>query len=146
MKNNPRALFLLHQTLQLALCIQTGSVSWHLPNGEVWFITRENAFPLLQIPMAASFTPLQPMLGIARGDLRLVCGCSVMETHFMKLPGNSSCADVREWMLQPRTDNVYALRASALCVPFCELVWSAPRRFHFTITALIVDRGNSSRA
>jgi hypothetical protein len=31
--------------------------------------------------MAASFTPL----GIVHGDLRLGCGCSAMETHFMKL-------------------------------------------------------------
>jgi hypothetical protein len=28
------------------------------------------------------------------GDLRLVCGCLAMETHFMKLPTNRSCADV----------------------------------------------------
>jgi hypothetical protein len=28
------------------------------------------------------------------GDLRLVYGCSAMETHFIKLPTNSSCADV----------------------------------------------------
>ena len=34
--------------------------------------------------MAASFTPLQPTLGIAHGDLRLVCCCSVMETHFRR--------------------------------------------------------------
>ena len=55
--------------------------SWHPPNpdssiglldGEVGFITPENAFPLLQSPMVASFTPLQPTLGIAHGDLRLV--------------------------------------------------------------------------
>uniref|UniRef100_A0AAZ3RHR1 FERRY endosomal RAB5 effector complex subunit 3 n=3 Tax=Oncorhynchus tshawytscha TaxID=74940 RepID=A0AAZ3RHR1_ONCTS len=44
--------------------------------------------------MAASFTPLQPTLGIAHGDLKLVCGYSAMEIHFMKLPTNSSCADV----------------------------------------------------
>jgi hypothetical protein len=44
--------------------------------------------------MAESFTPLQPTLGIAHGELRLVCGCSAMETHFMKLPTNSYCADV----------------------------------------------------
>ena len=30
----------------------------------------------------------------AHGDLRLVSGCSAMETHFMKLPTNSYCADV----------------------------------------------------
>uniref|UniRef100_A0A674DM62 Dihydrolipoamide acetyltransferase component of pyruvate dehydrogenase complex n=1 Tax=Salmo trutta TaxID=8032 RepID=A0A674DM62_SALTR len=38
--------------------------------------------------MAASFTPLQPRLGIAHGEIRLVCGCSAMETHFMKLTTN----------------------------------------------------------
>jgi hypothetical protein len=53
-------------------------------------------FLLLQSPMAVSFTPLQPTLGIVHGDIRLVCGCSAMETHFMKLPINSSCADVSE--------------------------------------------------
>jgi hypothetical protein len=37
-------------------------------------------------PMAVSFTPLQPTLGIVHDDLRLVCGCSAMETHVMKLP------------------------------------------------------------
>jgi hypothetical protein len=34
------------------------------------------------------------MLGIAHDEVRLVCGCSSMETNFMKLPMNSSCADV----------------------------------------------------
>ena len=42
----------------------------------------------LQSPMAARFTPLQSTLGIVHGDLRLVCGCSAMETHFMNLPMN----------------------------------------------------------
>ena len=57
-------------------------------------MTPENTFPLLQSPMATSFTPLQPTLGIAHADLRLVCDCLAMETHFMKLPTNRSCADV----------------------------------------------------
>ena len=52
--------------------------SWHPPNpdlsvglsdGEVGFITPENAFPLFQSPMAANFTSLEPTLGIAHGDL-----------------------------------------------------------------------------
>jgi hypothetical protein len=30
--------------------------------------------------MVASFTPLQPTLGIAHADLRLVCSCSAMKT------------------------------------------------------------------
>uniref|UniRef100_UPI00358E180C kinesin-like protein KIF9 n=1 Tax=Myxine glutinosa TaxID=7769 RepID=UPI00358E180C len=57
-------------------------------------IQAENAFLLLQSPMVASFTPLQPTLDIAPGDLRLMCGCSAMETHFMKILMNSCCADV----------------------------------------------------
>ena len=65
-----------------------------LPDGEVGFITPENVFPLLQSPNAASFTPFQPMLDIVHGDLKLVCGCSAMETHFMELATNSSCADM----------------------------------------------------
>jgi hypothetical protein len=44
--------------------------------------------------MAASFTPLQPTLGIAHGDLRLVWSCSAMETNFMKILTNSYCANV----------------------------------------------------
>jgi hypothetical protein len=44
--------------------------------------------------MAANSTPFLPMLGIAHGDLRLVCGCLAMETYFMKLRMNSFCADV----------------------------------------------------
>ena len=67
--------------------------SWHspnpdsfvgLPDGEMWFITPEKEFPLLQSPTAASFSPLQPALGIGHGDLRLVCGCTAIETHFME--------------------------------------------------------------
>jgi hypothetical protein len=65
-----------------------------LPDGEVWFITPENVFPLLQSPMVVSFTPLQLTLGITHGDIRLVCSCSAMETNLMMLPTNSSCADV----------------------------------------------------
>jgi hypothetical protein len=38
----------------------------------------------LQSPMAASFTPFQPPIGIAHCDLWLVCGCT--EIHLMKLP------------------------------------------------------------
>ena len=34
---------------------------------------QKNAFSMLQSPIAASFTPLQTTLGIAHGDLGLVC-------------------------------------------------------------------------
>lgn len=73
--------------------------------------------------MVASFTPLQPTLGIVHGDLRLVCGCSTMETNFMKLATNSSCADVASRgslelcsvvLLHTHTEGRLFLRASAL--------------------------------
>ena len=70
MKNSPRPLF-LHQTLQLALCIAASNIVLasvkprlvrQTARCEVWFIAPENTFPLLQSPMAASFTPLQHIL------------------------------------------------------------------------------------
>jgi hypothetical protein len=54
----------LHQTYSWHYAFGQVALYWHLPNpdssvglpdGEAWFITPENAFPLL-----ASFTPLQP--------------------------------------------------------------------------------------
>lgn len=81
--------------VQLALCIPPKpDSSIRLPYSELWFITPESTFLLLQIPMAVCYRPLQPMLGIAHGGLRLVYGCSTIETHFMALLTNSSCADV----------------------------------------------------
>jgi hypothetical protein len=64
--------------------------------------------------MAANFTPLQPNLAIVQGDLRLVCGCSAMETHFMKLPTNSYCAGVASRGSLELTD----LKGCPYTVPF----------------------------
>ena len=68
-RNSSRPGFLLHQTLQLALCIQADNVllasakpRFVHRTAEAWFVTPENAFPLLQSKMAVSFTPLQPTL------------------------------------------------------------------------------------
>ena len=140
MKTSPRPSFLIRKTLQLALCIQAGRVllasakprfvsqtaRWCLVIHHSW----ESVFPLLQSPMVASFTPLQPTLGIAHSALRLLCGCSAMETHFMKLLTNNYCADVAfrgSLELGSQCCNrrqtiftCYALQHSA--VPFCELV------------------------
>ena len=74
--------------------------------------------------MVATFTLLQNALGVAHGDLRLVCGCSAMEIYFMKLQTNSSCADVasrgslelgRECCNRGQT--IFTRCASALCGP-----------------------------
>ena len=135
MKNSPRPLFLLHQTLQLALCIRAGSF----------------------------LTPLQTKLSIAHGDLRLVCVCLAMETHFMKLPTNRSCANVASrGNLELGSECCNRRQAIFTCymlfstlqsrsVSLCGLPlrsWAVvdPRNFHFTITALAVDRGSSIRA
>jgi hypothetical protein len=167
MKNSPRPLFLLHQILQLALCTWAGKVL--LASGKPrfvhltarwWSVTQENVFPLLQRPMAASFTPLQPTLGIAHGDLRLVCGCSAMETHFILLATNSFCDDVASrgslelcseccnWGQTIFTS--YSTRRSrsvSLCgLPLCCWAVVGPRCFHYTKTALTVDQGSSNRA
>jgi hypothetical protein len=125
--------------------------SVRLPDAEAWFTTPENAFPLIHSPMAARFTPLQPTLGIAHGDLRLVCSCLAMETHFMKLPTNSSCAGCFQRQFGTLCCNRGHSAIGGPVLSLCGLPlhgWSvvAPRRFFFTITALPVDRGSPSRA
>ena len=110
--------------------------------------------------MAARFKPLQPTLGIAHDDLRLVCGCSAMEAHFNKLPINNYCADVASrGSLEFRSECCNRGQTSSARVQ-CFSTWSrsmslcglplrgwavvAPRRFHIIITALTVARGNAS--
>ncbi len=52
-------------------------------------------------PVVASFTPLHLMFGIVLGDVRLASSCSAMETHSMKLPLHSFCADINvSWSLE----------------------------------------------
>jgi hypothetical protein len=128
MRNSPRPLF-LHQTLQLALCIGAGCVllasakpRFALPDGEAWFMTPEKVFPLLQSPMAASFTPLQSTLVIAHSDLK---SCVQL---LVKLPTNSSCADVASRGSLELCSDFYELHASALSGLFCELVWPTTSR------------------
>jgi hypothetical protein len=77
----------------------------------------QTQIPLLQSPMAASSTPLKPMLGIAQGDL--VCGCLAMEIHFMKLPMNSYFADIAVWnsVVSVATEDRSFLCASTLGEP-----------------------------
>jgi hypothetical protein len=86
-----------------------------------------------------------------------VCGCSAMETNFMKIPTNSSCAVVASKVsleMSVSTEDMiftcFSTRLShsvSLCgLPLCGWVVVASRRFHFTISALTVDRSSSSRA
>ena len=99
--------------------------SWHLqnpdssvglPDPEVWFITTENGFPLLQSLMAASFTPLQLTLGIVIlglwGAARPWKSISWSFHEF-----GSECCNRGQTIFI-----CYALQHSV--VPFCELVYS----------------------
>lgn len=108
--------------------------------------------PLLQSPVAAQFTPFQPMLGIAHRDLRLVCSCLAMETHFMKLQTHSSwCCFQRQfgtlyWVMQQMMGNFHVLCASTSTRQLHSMNlrglllcgWGAvvPRHFCFTVLAL----------
>ena len=112
MKNSPRPLFLLHQTLQLALCIGADSVLLASEKPRLIRWIARWCSVIRHARECSRVQHLQLTHGTAHGDLRFVCGCSAMETNFTKLPTNSSCADV-------------ASRGSLELgsVLFCELVW-----------------------
>lgn len=61
---------------------------------EACFVFPQNLFLLLQSLMVARFTPLHLTFGIVFGDVKASCSCSAVETHAMKLPVHSFCADV----------------------------------------------------
>ncbi len=64
-----------------------------LPNREVWFLTLQNRFPLLQCPVVVCFT-LYPTLSIVLDDVRIACSCSPMDIHSIKLLSQSVSADI----------------------------------------------------
>jgi len=140
MKNSLRPLFLLHQTLQLALCIWAGSVL--LASAKPTFI-RQTARWWSVIPHSRELVCTAPEskggeIYTTPANAWLSTWWSspcvwlpAMETHFMKLSMNSACADIASrvsfvlgseccnWRqtIFPR----YVLKHPA--VPYCELVW-----------------------
>ena len=140
--------------------------SWHpadpdssvgLPDVEAWFVIPENAFPLLQSPMAASFTPLQPTLGIAHGELRLVFGWSkpiswssrrtvLGQTLLPEAVWNSVVSvatEDRQFLYNTRCSTWRFCSVSLCGLPIRGWAVVAPRHFHFTTTAQL---SSSSRA
>jgi hypothetical protein len=77
-------------------------------------------FHCSRVKKPVRFTPLQPTLGIAHGDLRLVCGCSAMESYFMKfLLAEAVWNSVVSVATEDRQIYThYAFRHSV--VPFCD--------------------------
>lgn len=59
-----------------------------------WWNTIHHSIVSTVSESSGGFTPLQPTPGITHADLRLVCRCMAMETHFRKLLTHSCCADV----------------------------------------------------
>ncbi|CAI9579157.1 unnamed protein product, partial [Staurois parvus] len=55
----------------------------------------EHVSTALESPVAAWFTPLNPTLCIALGDVRLGYSCLAMETHSMKLFTHYCCANLK---------------------------------------------------
>ena len=169
-KKSPRPLFLLHQTLQLALYIGPGRVMLASSKPRLvhrtamwWSVIHHSSKGIFTAPESngGGFTPLQPILGIAHGGLRLVCSCLAMETHFMKLPTNSYFADVtstgslelgseccnRGQAMFTRYRLQHSSLSLSLCgLPLCGCAIVEPRHLHFTITALTFDWGSSIRA
>jgi hypothetical protein len=105
---------------------------------------------------AISFKPLQTTLGIAHGDLKLVCRCSAMETHFMNLLMNSYCAYVAsrdsleagvKLFLCATLFSTWLSHSVSLCgQPLCGWSVVAPRHIHFTITALRAASGSGQKS
>jgi hypothetical protein len=96
-EKQPQTIFTPPQNLQLALCIRAGRVL--LASAKPRFVRRTARWGSIihhfrecvsTAPESASFTPLQPTLSIAHGDLSLVCGCSA---HLLQHPMNSYCAN-----------------------------------------------------
>jgi hypothetical protein len=162
MNISPRLLFLLAQTLQLALCSRAGNVllasakrKFILRTARWWSVIHHSRERISTVPESNGGKLYTTPAEAWHCDLRLVCGCSAMETHFIKVSTNSYCADGASRVRLELCSECcnwgqtvfmrYVLQHSA--VPFCELVWPtirswavvAPRRFHFTITALTVD-------
>lgn len=91
-------------------CPSNPDLSIRLPDTEVWFIRGHCSV------QRCHDLPVQLMLAIAHSDLRLMCSCSAMETHFMK--------HLSTW--QSHTLSLHDLL-------LCGLSAIYPRCFHFTI-------------
>ena len=160
MKNSPRPLFPLHQTLQLARCIRAGGVLLastkrrYVRRNARWWSMIHHSIERISIALESNggeLAPLQPTVGIAHSDLRLMCSCSSMETHSMKLSTNSVCADVAssislELVVSVTTRQMiflhYVLQHSV--VPFRELVWPTTSRLTCCCSETFPLRNNST--
>lgn len=82
----PRPLFLLYKWLSAFKQI---AFSWHAPNPDLSLCQIGNhdlslQKTLLQGPMVVYFEPSPLMLRITLSNLKLVCGCSALETQLME--------------------------------------------------------------
>ena len=115
--NSTRPLFLLHQTLQLALCIRVGSVLLASPKPsrplDCQMLKRDSLLQRMGVQWWRALHHSSRLLALRMVILGL-------------------CVAARPWM----PISWHSRRTVAVVAPRC---------FHFTITSLTVDRGSSSR-
>lgn len=116
-------LSLLHQTLELAQCSQTGTILlafakfWLIHQSvrwKSWFATPQNMFPLLQCPVVACFTPLHPENGI----VQLIGHARKLLVHsFVMILMPEKVWNSKKLISQQGINHFYALFASLLRHP-----------------------------
>ena len=151
MKNSTRPLFLLHKTLYLALCILAGSIL--LASAKPRFVRWTARWWSV---IHHSRERISTTLGIAHGDLRMVCvaarlwkptsWCSRWTVLVLTLLLEAVLNSVVSVATEDRLFFTCFSTQWSCSVSLCGLAVVAPRRFHFTISALSIDRGSSSRA
>jgi hypothetical protein len=160
MKNSLRPLFLLHQTLQLTLCIGAGSIllastkSLSVRQTARWWGVIYQRFHCTKVQRRRVLHHSSRHLALRMVSLGLCVAARPWKPIWW-----SSRRTVFELMFLPEavwnlvvsvaTEDRQSLQSCSVCL--CDLPlrgWAivAHRRFHFTMTALTVDRCGSSRA
>jgi hypothetical protein len=119
--------------------------SWLPPNPDsyvgltdvkAWFITPENVFTLFQSLMVASFTPLQPTLGIAHGDLAAVRPWTPISWSSQRTDLVLMLLPEAVWKsVTVATEDRKCLHTSALC---CPVLWAGVD-YHFAAEPLLLQ-------
>ena len=131
MKNSPSPLLFIHQTLQLALCIQVCRVL--LASTKPRFVRQIARWCSIVHCSIVQWQRALPhssqRLALRMVILNLCVAARPLKPIFMKRQTNNSCSDIDPetvWNSVVKTDYLYPLQHSA--VTFCELVWPTSSR------------------
>ena len=152
MRNSPRPKFPLHQTLHLAVCIRAGSIL--LASSEPRFVSLTDRLWRV-IPHSREHVSTAPE---SNGGELYTTPADAWPSNWKPISWsywNSASRDRLElgsecWNWRQTIITSYALQwscsVSLSCLPLRSWAVIAHRCFHFTITALTVDRRSASRA